>query len=87
MVLWSRKIIINSAQISEDSDKEGNPVEDKDSTPDKWVEGEDDQDKEYIKLRYFDLALRKWVTEEDKKIEEKNREKEKEAFAICQEKI
>ena len=59
----SDKVIINSAQISEDSDKEGNPVEDKDSTPDKWVEGEDDQDKEYIKLRYFDLALRKWVTE------------------------
>ena len=27
------------------------------------------------------------ATEEDKKIEEKNREKEKEAFAICQEKI
>ena len=59
----SDKVIINSAQISEDSDKEGNPVEDKDSIPDKWIEGEDDQDKEYIKLRYFDLALRKWVTE------------------------
>ena len=59
----SDKVIINSAQISEDSDKEGNPVADKDSTPDKWIDGEDDQDKEYIKLRYFDLALRKWVTE------------------------
>ena len=59
----SDKIIINSAQISEDSDKEGNPVEDKDSTPDKWIDGEDDQDKEYIKLTYFDLSLRKWVTE------------------------
>ena len=58
----SDRIIINSAQISDDTDKDGNPVDDKDSTPDKWIEGEDDQDKEYIKLNYFDLALRKWVT-------------------------
>ncbi len=58
----SDKIIINSAQISEDTDEEGNPVDDIDSTPDVWNEGEDDQDKEYIKLNYFDLALRKWVT-------------------------
>ena len=58
----SDKVIINSAQISDDTDKEGNPVDDIDSTPDKWIEGEDDQDKEYIKLNYFDLALRKWVT-------------------------
>ena len=59
----SDRIIVNSAQISEDTDKDGNPVDDKDSIPDKWNEGEDDQDREYIKLTYFDLALRKWVTE------------------------
>ena len=59
----SDKIIVNSAQITEDSDENGDPVEDKDSIPDEWNEGEDDQDKEYIKLTYFDLALRKWVTE------------------------
>ena len=59
----SDRIIINSAQITEDSDENGDPVEDKDSIPDEWNEGEDDQDKEYIKLTYFDLALRKWVTE------------------------
>lgn len=59
----SDRIIINSAQISDDSDKNGDPVDDIDSTPDEWNEGEDDQDKEYIKLTYFDLALRKWVTE------------------------
>ena len=58
----SSRVIINSAQISEDTDKDGNPVDDKDSTPDEWNDGEDDQDKEYIKLNYFDLALRKWVT-------------------------
>ncbi len=59
----SDRIIINAAQITEDSDENGDPVEDIDSVPDEWNEGEDDQDKEYIKLTYFDLALRKWVTE------------------------
>ena len=59
----SDRIIVNSAQITEDADSEGNPVEDIDSIPDEWNEGEDDQDREYIKLTYFDLALRKWVTE------------------------
>ena len=59
----SSKIIVNSAQITDDTDKDGNPVDDIDSTPDKWIDGEDDQDKEYIKLTEFDLALRKWVTQ------------------------
>ncbi len=59
----SDRIIVNSAQITEDSDENGNPVEDVDSIPDEWNEGEDDQDREYIKLTYFDLALRKWVTQ------------------------
>ena len=59
----SDRIIVNSAQITEDSDEDGNPIDDIDSIPDEWNEGEDDQDREYIKLTYFDLALRKWVTE------------------------
>ena len=59
----SDRIIINQAQISEDADKNGNDVDDRDSTPDKWIEGEDDQDIEKIKVQYFDLALRKWVTQ------------------------
>ena len=59
----SSKILVNSAQITDDTDKNGKDVDDIDSTPDKWVDGEDDQDKEYIKLTYFDLALRKWVTQ------------------------
>ena len=50
-------IITNHAQISEDSD------DDIDSTPGKWVEGEDDQDIENVKVQYFDLALRKYVTQ------------------------
>ena len=59
----SSKILVNSAQITDDTDKDGNPVDDVDSTPDKWIDGEDDQDKEYVKLTEFDLALRKWVTQ------------------------
>ena len=59
----SDRIIVNSAQITEDSDENGDPVEDIDSIPDEWNDGEDDQDREYIKLTYFDLSLRKWVTE------------------------
>ena len=55
-------IITNHAQISEDSDENGNPVDDVDSTPDEWIEGEDDQDVEHVKVQYFDLALRKYVT-------------------------
>ena len=58
----SEEIIINQAQISDDSDEDGNEVTDKDSTPNEWIEGEDDQDIEKIKVQYFDLALRKWVT-------------------------
>ena len=59
----SDRILINKAQISNDSDKNGNEVIDKDSTPDKWIDGEDDQDIEKVKVKYFDLALRKWVTQ------------------------
>ena len=56
------KIIINHAQISDDSDENGKEIDDKDSIPDEWNEGEDDQDIEKVKVQYFDLALRKWVT-------------------------
>ena len=59
----SDRIIINKAQISKDADKNGKDVDDRDSTPDEWNEGEDDQDIEKIKVQYFDLSLRKWVTQ------------------------
>ena len=55
-------IITNHAQISDDRDENNNPIKDKDSEPDKWNEGEDDQDIENIKVEYFDLALLKFVT-------------------------
>ena len=59
----SDRIIINRAEISDDADEEGEDVTDIDSTPDEWNEGEDDQDIEKIYVQYFDLALRKWVSQ------------------------
>ena len=59
----SDRIIINYAQITENKDSKGNTVTDRDSVPNEWNEGEDDQDIEKIKLQYFDLSLRKWVTQ------------------------
>ena len=59
----SDRIIINYAQITENSDSQGDrTIIDRDSTPNEWIEGEDDQDIEKIKVRYFDLSLLKWVT-------------------------
>ena len=55
-------IITNHAQISEDTDENGEPVDDIDSTPDEWNEGEDDQDIENVKVEYFDLSLLKFVS-------------------------
>ena len=58
----SDRIIINTAEIAEDRDETNQPVKDIDSTPDNNKEEEDDIDKEYIKVKYFDLALKKWVS-------------------------
>ena len=59
----SDRILINQAQISKNTNKDGKDVKDQDSVPDKWNEGEDDQDIEKVKVQYFDLSLRKWVTQ------------------------
>lgn len=53
----SDRILINIAEISKDSG------DDVDSTPDNNEPNEDDLDKEYVKVQYFDLSLLKWVTE------------------------
>ena len=58
----SDRIIINTAEISDDSDEYGNPVDDVDSIPNNNKPEEDDIDVEKIKVKYFDLALKKWVT-------------------------
>lgn len=61
------RIVINKAQITDDKavDEDGNEidVDDEDSVPDEWNEGEDDQDIEKIYVKKFDLALLKWVTQ------------------------
>ncbi len=59
----SDRTITNKAQISKDTDEEGEEVDDTDSTPNEWNEGEDDQDVEHLYVKYFDLALRKWVSQ------------------------
>ena len=58
----SDRVIINTAEISEDSDEDGNPVDDTDSTPDNDDEEEDDTDIEKVVVQEFDLALRKFIT-------------------------
>ena len=59
----SDRILVNTAEISKDKDEKGNEVKDIDSTPGNSKDGEDDIDKEYVKVKYFDLALKKWVTQ------------------------
>ena len=58
----SDRVLVNYAQISDDSDEDGKPIDDIDSTPDEWIDGDDDQDIERIKLQCFDLSLRKFIT-------------------------
>ena len=60
----SGRVLVNYAQIADDSDENGNPIDDIDSTPDNFVnpdrEFEDDEDLERIKLRtpgQYDLVL------------------------------
>jgi len=60
----SDRILVNTAEITKDADENGKDVEDRDSVPgnnNEW-NAEDDLDKEFLKVKYFDLALRKWVT-------------------------
>lgn len=60
----SDRILVNTAEITKDADENGRDVEDRDSIPannNEWNK-EDDLDKEFLKVKYFDLALRKWVT-------------------------
>jgi len=58
----NKTVIVNKAQITDDADENGNPVEDVDSKPDEWNDGEDDQDYENVAVDYFDLSLLKYVT-------------------------
>ena len=68
----SGNVIRNEAAITDDEDKDGDDVDDRDSDPKKWVKYEDDEDFDNIILQSFDLALRKFITaiSSDEKIEE-----------------
>ncbi len=59
----SDRILTNIAEITDDRDKDGNPIEDVDSDPDNNDDDEDDIDKEHVKVSYFDLSLEKIVTQ------------------------
>lgn len=49
----------NVAEIYDDEDENGNPVNDKDSTPNNKKDGEDDIDQDKVYVKYFDLSLQK----------------------------
>ena len=53
------RTIINTAEITKETDKNGTDVTDQDSTPNNWKDGEDDLDKERVYVKYFDLSLEK----------------------------
>jgi len=57
-------IITNYAQIAMHVDERVSHIKDRDSTPNIWEESprNDDQDIEKIQVKYFDLALYKWVS-------------------------
>ena len=62
-VTSGNKVIINTAEISKNTDKNGKDIKDTDSEPGNNNEKEDDLDKEYIEMKYFDLSLLKYVTQ------------------------
>ena len=72
------KFVTNYAQIFEMLGEDGQDVIDIDSTPGAWIDGEDDQDIEVVRVGKFDLALYKWVTQaiviEDGNVTEYNSE-------------
>ena len=57
----SKEILVNIAEIEDDADKNNNPTNDKDSVPNNDKEGENDRDYENVRLKYFDLALKKYI--------------------------
>ncbi len=68
----SGEVIRNEAAITEDTDENGDPVDDRDSNTEDWVKYEDDEDYDNIILQSFDLALRKFIVavSEDESVED-----------------
>lgn len=74
--------IRNEAEISEDCDENGDPIDDRDSDTEDWKQHpdhEDDEDHDYVILQSFDLALRKFIVaiSDDTKIEDNEYLKDK----------
>ncbi len=61
----SERIIVNTAQISDDSDDDDDsePHRDEEYDHDDDDDNEDDIDYDNVKVKYFDLSLLKWVSE------------------------
>ena len=57
----TERTVKNEAEIAEERDENNNIVDDHDSTPDNHnkKEDEDDLDEDIVKIRYFDLSLKK----------------------------
>ena len=55
--------ITSKAQIVQATDSSGGKVHDGDSSPNDWIDGEDDQDYETIYVKFFDLSLNSIVSE------------------------
>ena len=66
--------LINISEITEQTDKDGKPRKDRDSVPGNKNPNEDDIDYEHLKGQIFDLALRKFIVEIDKKVVDPSRE-------------
>ncbi len=58
-VTTSERTLVNIAEITKTTDKDGKDIPDIDSTPDNGNPNEDDIDKEQVYVEYFDLALEK----------------------------
>ena len=58
-VTTEKRTLINTAEISKNTDKDGKDIQDIDSTPGNNKPGEDDIDQEKVYVKYFDLALEK----------------------------
>jgi len=58
-VTTEKRTLINTAEITKNTDEEGKDIPDIDSTPGNNKPGEDDIDQEKVYVKYFDLALEK----------------------------
>lgn len=58
-VTTEKRTLINTAEITKNTDKDGKDIQDIDSTPGNNKPGEDDIDQEKVYVKYFDLALEK----------------------------